>query len=119
MKHIKIMEKSIFLAFGVVCLLYAACMEPSPLYGTWSDNRGNTFSFFEDGTFNAKVTFSNGITINYEGNYSVLQNAMTLNCSNVELQVVTEWDLRGNMLFLDWVNEDGITLSMTLYKISN
>jgi hypothetical protein len=110
-----------FLAFCTVlsCILYTSCTEPAPLYGTWSDNLGNTFSFFDNGTFNARVAATGGINTNYEGNYSVLLNALTLSCSNVELRIVTEWDIRGNMLYLDWGNEDGATLSMTLYKVSN
>ena len=114
-------KELVFLALGagLVCLFCAACTEPIPLYGTWSDNRGNTFSFYENGTFNAKVTVAGGIKTNYEGSYSVLLNALTLNCTNVELRVVTEWDIRGNMLYLDWVNEDRASLSMILYKVSN
>jgi hypothetical protein len=107
------------LAAGLICMFFAACTEPSPLYGTWADNRGNTFSFFDDDTFNAKINTAGGIIISYEGNYTVLLNALTLNCTNVELRVVTEWDIRGNMLYLDWINEDGVPLSLTLYKISN
>lgn len=103
----------------LVCFLLTACTEPSPLYGTWSDNLGNTFSFFEDETFNAKITAAGGLKTSYEGSYSVLLNALTLSCTNVELRVVTEWDIRGNMLYLNWTNEDGVPLSMTLYKISN
>ena len=112
-------EMQFILALGMVFLLYAACAEPSPLYGTWSDNRKNTFSFSEDGTFNAKVTSVDGSSANYEGNYSVLLNTLTLSCTNVDLRVVTEWDIRGNLLYLDWVNEDRVSVSMTLYKVSN
>ena len=121
MSPIILKKKLVFPAFCAVlaCLLCAACTEPSPLYGTWSDNRGNTFSFYDNGTFNAKIAAPGEINTNYEGNYSVLLNALTLSCTNVELRIVTEWDIRGNMLYLDWVNEDGIPLSMTLYKVSN
>jgi len=102
----------------MACLLWAACAEPSPLYGTWADNRGNMLSLFEDDTFNARIN-SNGITKNYDGNYSVLQNSMTLTCTSESLTVVTEWDLRGNKLYLDWPREDGSVASLTLFKISN
>jgi len=98
---------------GLACFLCAACTEPIPLYGTWSDNRGNTFSFFEDGTFNAKFSGDN-----VGGNYSVLLNALTLSTNNGQ-RIVTEWDIRGNMLYLDWTDEDGKPISMTLYKVSN
>jgi hypothetical protein len=115
MKHIKLLAVGAVL----VCLFCAACVEPAPLYGTWSDNRGNTFSFFEDGTFNSRITTVGGVKNNYEGNFSVLLNALTLTCTNVELRVVTEWDIRGNMLYFDWISEEGSPLSMTLYKVSN
>jgi len=108
----------LFLALGMVVLLWTACLEPSPLYGSWSDNRGNMLSFFDDGTFNAKIS-SNGTSKNYEGNYTVLLNSLTLSCTNETMTIVTEWDLRGNMLYLDWPREDGTVASLTLYKISN
>jgi hypothetical protein len=113
------MKRALFLlVLGAACLICVACPEPVPLYGTWSDNQGNMFSFYEDGTFNARVA-SVGLPKNYEGNFSVLLNALTLSCTNVDLRVVTEWDIRGNMLYLDWVNEDGAAVSITLYKVSN
>ena len=107
-------------AFFIVLFLlfFFSCAEPSPLYGTWADNRGNMFSFFSDNTFNARTT-SGGVTMNYEGNYSILLNAMTLDCTNIELRVVTEWDIRGNLLYIDWSDEDGESFSLTLYKVSN
>jgi len=114
----KTRKKAAFFALGVACLLWTACIEPSPLYGIWADNRGNTLSLFEDDTFNARIN-SNGVTKNYDGNYSILQNSMTLTCTSEELTVVSEWDLRGNMLYLDWPREDGTVASLTLYKISN
>ena len=121
MEQISLRKKLVSLALGagLACLLCAACTEPVPLYGTWSDNRDNTFSFYEDGTFSAKVTAPDGSKTVYEGNYSVLLNVLTLSCTSVELRVVTEWDIRGNLLYLDWVNEDKVSLSMTLYKIAN
>ena len=107
----------VFPALCVVCLFYAACHQPVPLYGTWADNRGDTFSFFEDGTFSAKVKDSGG-TVNIEGNYSILLNALTLSI-NDGTRIVTEWDIRGNMLYFNYTNEDGVPITMTLYKVSN
>ena len=102
-------------------ILLASCGSlPSPLYGTWADNRGNTFSFFDDNTFNANIISSTGLfTQHYNGNYSVLLNTLTLDCANVELRVVTEWDIRGNILYLDWTSAESAVMSLTLYKISN
>jgi hypothetical protein len=46
-------------------------------------------------------------------------NSLTLECTNADLTVVTEWDIRGNMLYLDWPGSDGTASRLTLYKISN
>jgi len=111
-------KRCFILALGIFILLWTACTVASPLFGTWSDNRGNTLSFYEDNKFSAKIN-SNNVIKNYEGNYSVLLNSLTLTCTNETLTIVTEWDLRGNMLYLDWPLEDGSASSLTLYKISN
>jgi len=100
-------------------LFLSSCAEPSPFFGTWADNKGNTFSFFDDNTFSAKVTRAGFPVQNYSGNYSVLMNTLTLNCANVELRVVTEWDIRGNILYLDWISADSEAMSLSLFKISN
>ena len=105
----------------IVLLLSASCeVEPGPLYGTWADNQGNTLSFFDDNTFNARIynTLS-ASTDNYSGNYSLLLNSLTMDCTELELRVVTEWDIRGNILYLNWVTSEGETVPLTLFKISN
>jgi hypothetical protein len=107
-----------FLILGLGCLFFAACAEPSPLYGTWADNKGNTVSFFDDNTFSAKVAGSGGPT-NYSGNYTLLLNSLTMDCSEMGLRIVTEWDIRGNILYIGWTTADGEALSLTLFKISN
>jgi hypothetical protein len=99
-------------------VLFSACAEPSPLYGTWADNKGNTFSFFDDNTFSARVVTAVEAE-NYSGNYSLLLNSLTLNCTEIEMRVVTEWDIRGNILYLDWVTSEGEAVAMTLFKVSN
>ena len=108
-------------ALLILAFLFAACaVEPGPLYGTWADNKGNTLSFFDDNTFNAKITGPAGSSaLNYSGNYSLLLNSLTLNCTEIELRIVTEWDIRGNILYLNWVTPDGDTVPLTLFKVSN
>jgi len=102
----------------VVVLLFVSCAEPAPLYGTWADNKGDTLSFFDDNTFNARI-YSNGSSANYEGNYNVLLNSLTLTCTGIELRIVTEWDIRGNILYLTWVTSDREQVPLTLFKVSN
>jgi len=114
MRRVLKKEKLFFLGLCVVCLLCTACIDPIPLYGTFADNKGNKVSFFEDGTFNAKVE-----SLVYEGNYSVLLNALTFVCTNVDLVVVAEWDVSGNFLYLDWTDNFGDIIPLRLGKISN
>jgi len=109
----------LLIVLALAAILLSSCAEPSPLLGTWADNRGNTFSFFDDNTFNARVTKAGFPVQNYSGNYSVLMNTLTLDCTNVELRVVTEWDIRGNILYLNWMTAESESMSMTLFKISN
>jgi hypothetical protein len=106
------------LAAGLLVL--AACTEPLPIYGRWADNRGDTISFVEDGSFLATVVYPAGAKLMYEGTWSILQNSLTLNgtSGDISIQIVTEWDIRGNMLYLDWATDEG-TIALTLYKISN
>jgi len=108
-----------FITLTTAILFFSSCIEPSPLYGTWADNKGNTFSFFDDNTFSARVARAGRPSEFYEGNYTLLLNVITLNCSNVDLRIVTEWDLRGNILYLNWTSADGESMALSLYKISN
>lgn len=106
----------IFLGAAIFSLV--SCVEPSPFYGTWSDNKGNTFSFFDDGTFDANIARA-GSTESYGGNYSILMNVLSLDCTEMEMRVVTEWDIRGNILYMDWTSADGNIVSLSLYKVAN
>jgi len=100
---------------GLILVFFAvSCVEPAPLYGAWADNRGNTISFLDDDTFNAKISGEF-----YSGRYTLLLNTMTINCNEIELQIVTEWDIRGNILYLHWITANGDKLSLELFKISN
>jgi len=108
----------------LLLLLFSSCeIEPGPLYGTWADNKGNTLSFFDDNTFNARIAGSSasgdGSPVNYNGNYSLLLNSLTLDCTDIDMRIVTEWDIRGNILYINWVTSDGDTLPLTLFKVSN
>jgi hypothetical protein len=103
---------------GIAMLLITACVEPVPLYGTWADNRGDRISFFDDGTFNALIKNQDNEDLYFDGTYTVLQNALTLLNSSDSRRIVTEWDIRGNMLYLNWPSE-AETVSLTLFKISN
>ena len=107
--------------FGVFiffALLFASCVEHSPFYGTWADNKGNQFSFFSDGSFTARAG-STSSKVDTDGNYSILRNVLTLNCTSIGTRVVTEWDIRGNILYIIWTSLEGESTSLSLYKISN
>ncbi len=101
-------------ALGAVSVL-ASCYEPSPLYGTFSDNQGNSISLMDDGTYSAKIVDSTGVKKNYEGTYTVLENIITFSTSSGG-SINSEWDIRGNMLYITWTDDTGATLNLTLYK---
>jgi hypothetical protein len=103
---------------GFTFFLLAACAEPVPLYGTWADNHGDSISFFDDGTFSATVVNEDKDKVYFSGTYTVLLNALSLQNAEDNRQIVTEWDIRGNILTLNWATEEGI-IPLTLFKIAN
>lgn len=109
------------------CLALTACYEPSPLYGKWSDDYGNYVTFTSDGTFVAKIYTEpqdEKSEINYQGEYSVIDNVLVFSVSEKDGEPVsetinTEWDIRGSMLYLTWTNaSNSKTLNLTLYHVS-
>jgi hypothetical protein len=119
MKHETLLRKAALALVVLGVILYTACMEPVPLYGKWADNRGDSISFFDDSSFVATIVYpEDGTKKVYEGSWSILLNSLTLTCTNADLQIVSEWDIRGNMLYLEWASDTG-SLPLTLYKISD
>jgi hypothetical protein len=106
------------LTVSFAVLLVLACQEPVPLHGQWADNMGDSMMFSSDGTFSASITDpGTKIQADYEGTWNILLNSLKLSIPSNNLKMVTEWDIRGNMLYLQWTTVTG-PVSMTLYKIS-
>ena len=119
MKHETLLKRIALVLAVSGGILFIACMEPVPLYGKWADNRGDSISFFDDSSFVAIIVYpQDGTKKTYEGSWSILLNSLTLTCTNADLQIVSEWDIRGNMLYLEWASDAG-SLPLTLYKISD
>lgn len=112
------MKHAAFVCASVLALaLFAGCYEPSPLYGVWSDNDGNSITFVSDGTFLAAIKESAATeAVTYQGDYTVMENTVTFsymalspNGEDLSLTKNTEWDLRGSMLYIQWwlMNDSG------------
>ena len=100
-------------------LLLSSCeMQPNPLVGTWADNAGATLTLMADNSFMANITNSYNQAVTTEGTYNVLLNVITFTTKSGH-QRVTEWDIRGNMLYINWTDDQGNTQPLTLYKIRN
>ena len=109
-----------FAALVAAAVLLASCYEPSPLYGRWTDNNGNSISFISDGTFVAKINdkTKKDTVITYQGDYSVIENVLVFNITSPSASTIdTEWDIRGSLLFCDWTQGDS-TWTLTLYHVS-
>ncbi|MDR2186416.1 MAG: hypothetical protein LBO80_12235, partial [Treponema sp.] len=61
----------LFSLAALAVLLFAACTEPVPLYGTWADNHGDSISFFDDGSFNATLVNADKEELYFDGTYTV------------------------------------------------
>lgn len=120
MKNIKKIQNIVLFAIFAVCILSISCTPPSPLYGTWADNTGSQIVIQNDGTFTAKLFahVTDTETTLYEGTYAVQLNALTFTVTEPEKRVVTEWDIRGNILYLYWTDDDGSTRLVELYRIA-
>jgi hypothetical protein len=102
------------LIFGVI-----SCTEPDPLYGTWQDNGGNLIIFRDSGAFTAKVRDpENSGSEEFSGFFSVSKNSLSFDITTPAVRtLVTEWDIRGSMLYLYWTDEGEDSRLMTLYKL--
>ena len=95
------MKKYFFAVFTVlVSAVFFGCYEPSTLYGTWADN-------------------SEKEIIDYEGSYNVVDNVLVFKYSveGKSYSINSEWDIRGAMLYLDWITSD-TSKHLTLYHTS-
>ena len=127
------MKKSVLVFSAVlaffVSLIFSGCYEPSPLYGSWSDNDGNKISFISDGTFVAMIKDTTDTTVTYTGDYTVIDNVLVFSYTSSKdsetgtYSANTEWDIRGSMLYLYWTYVDSstnsaVTKKLTLYHTS-
>ena len=107
---------AMFASLGIASLV-SSCYVPSPLYGVWADNNGNQITFLPDGSYTATLSDSTDTSYVIQGTYAVLMNAMNFTRDDGST-LVTEWDIRGNMLYLTWTFETE-TVNLVLYKISD
>lgn len=99
----------------ITSLFLASCYTPNPLYGTWTDNEGNSIQFQADGSFTATILNSSQNPIDYQGTYDVVDNVLIFHITgDKEYSRNTEWDIRGAMLYLTWT-ANNVTKSITLY----
>jgi hypothetical protein len=118
MMKIHIQGAALLLALTAAILLTASCEEPVPLYGTWADNQGNRLTLIGDGTYSAAIT--NPVDKSkhfFEGTYKVMANVLSFSVPSEGMTIVTEWDIRGNILYISWTADDG-PIALTLYKIA-
>lgn len=128
MKSVRKIFLSLYVIFAFIsAFAFVSCYEPSPLYGKWADDYGNYVTFTSDGTFVAKIYTEpqdEKSEINYQGEYSVIDNVLVFTVSEKDGEPVsetinTEWDIRGSMLYLTWTNaSNSKTLNLTLYHVS-
>lgn len=104
----------IILAIVSIASIFSGCFSPNPLYGTWSDNRGNQISLLEDGTYNAQVIDSYSNTERYTGTFTVIDNVVVFS-KDTGGSINSEWDIRGSILYLTWTDNNGVSVSLELY----
>lgn len=115
------MKKNLGIKLLVVLVLCLAeicsCYSPNPLYGKWADNNGNTITFNPDLTYSAKILDYGNNAQNYGGSFNIIENVISFTRED-GTSLLTEWDLRGSILYLDWTDNSGHTNSLILYHVS-
>ncbi|MBP5401924.1 MAG: hypothetical protein J6Y36_02070 [Treponema sp.] len=107
--------KTLFIT-AFLTLFFAGCYSPNPLYGKWSDNYGSTINFFPDNTYSASIVNSAGTTETYEGDFNVIENVISFS-TETDL-ILTEWDIRGSILYITWSDSNRVTVQLSLYHVS-
>ncbi len=105
---------SLFFMTITLVLTLSACYTPSPLYGTWTDNGGSNIRFQSDGTFSAKIKTTSGVD-SYQGTFGTLDNVLIFEIENPSYNLVSEWDLRGSILYIVWKTSNDEEVKLTLY----
>jgi len=108
---------TLILTLTLLTTFFTSCYSPNPLYGKWADNFGNTITFFTDLNFSAKIYNFYNIQEDFEGAYNVIENVMSFTKSDGST-TLTEWDIRGSILYITWTTGDGETLNLSLYRVS-
>lgn len=98
-------------------LIITSCTTPSPLIGSWADNAGNTIKFAEESQFTASILDSTDTVVAYSGTYTVNLNALIFEIEDTSAIILTEWDIRGNIMYLTWTDSDGVNKALSMYKI--
>ena len=109
------MKNRIILTIAILVLLLAGCSSSSPIFGTWIDNSGNSLVLESDGTFTTSLTDSNDKVVAKTGSYTVRNNVMVFQTEQGDT-IVTEWDIRGCILYISWTDSAKVTQMLTLYK---
>lgn len=117
LQYKKIINIALFSLALIAMCLFSSCTEPSPLYGTWSDNTGNKIAFMNDATYMAEIVIDDTKT-QFDGDYTVMQNVLVFSKSSGGT-IVTEWDIRGNIMYLYWTTSEATTIALNLYKTAN
>jgi len=107
-------QSLLFLSF---LMIFVSCYTPSPIYGTWADNTGSKITFIDDGSYTATIVNSAGEKTLYQGSWTVMENVLIFTKESGS-SINTEWDIRGSMLYLDWVDDEGEIQSLVLYHVS-
>ena len=115
MKKIKII-----LVLIIAILSFVSCVEPSPLYGVWADNKGNKLSILADETYTSEIVNAYNEKEDSSGTYTVFTNVITFISEDGGTVRTTEWDIRSNILYLNWTDNSASQIqSLVLYKIAN
>ena len=122
MKKMNFNKNATIVIFSLVCLISMASLTGcsylainNPILGVWSDNIGNTITIGKENDFTSNITTDIG-KVSTKGTYLVNLDTIIFTDENDNVMRCT-WDIIGNVLYLDWRDENMVSYSLALTHV--
>jgi len=112
-KHIGIIA-----VIALLALLFVGCSSGnSSLYATWSDNIGNTLMLNSAGKYTASLYSADaGDYVSSSGTFVLYMNTLAFSDEETN-KTFADWDIVGNVLYINFEDENKDTKSFVMYKV--
>lgn len=103
---------------GLVSSFLVSCYIPSPLYGVWMNDQKDSLTINSGSPMEFTASFydEKGSAVLYSGTCITKDNVIIFTIDGGGMKM-TEWDIRGNILYLTWTDEFNRSRTLKLYHV--